>query len=134
MSARYRKARGRGAKPRRKKRPGGSLPAMIVNETGSEAGANVSEQVRDIVPALVLGADRPGLVEVEAAADPQRGVITAFAEVGVTHAAFDFDAFRHLAAQAEVEKVAVVIGAQRAGVQVDLEVADAADQVELVVE
>jgi hypothetical protein len=69
---------------------------------------------------------------VETTADEQRSVVAAVAEVGVARAAFELDTLRHLAAQAEVEEVAVVIGVQPATrVHADLEVADAAHQVEL---
>src|SRR5262249_12702234 len=128
MAARYRKGGGPGTKARRKKkRPGGSLPAAIVKQRLLEGGANGGEEGRRGVDALVLGAPRPGLVEVEAPADVQRGVVAAVAEVGVARAAFELDAFRHPATQAEVQEVAVVVGVQAAaGVQADVEVADAA--------
>ena len=61
----------------------------------------------------------------ETAADEQRGVVTAVAQVRVVDAAFEFDGIADPAAQADVQEVTVVIAVESAtGVDVEFEVTD----------
>src|SRR5687768_4917951 len=132
MAARYPMPRARGTKTRgEEKRPGGSLPAAAVEAPASEARAHVGEDRRGVVAVLVLGTERPGLVEVETAAHEQRGGIAAVAEVRVADAALELDGIADAAAQGCVHEVTVVIDVEGTGADLDLGPAEPAHEVEV---